>query len=141
MAYINQDTKKKIAAALKLALKDVNIKYSLSINNSSTIKCTISKSDIDFIGDYNATAIKNNRTDYRGDAVYNAPDRELNVNHHHIDKAYSAGVAKVLNAIKECLLTPDYFDESDPYSDYFNVSHYIDIRIGAWNKPFVLITE
>jgi hypothetical protein len=28
-------------------------------------------------------------------------------------------------------------DRSDTQSDYFDVSYYLDVRIGKWNKPYV----
>jgi hypothetical protein len=34
---------------------------------------------------------------------------------------------------------PDFFDHSDIQSDYFHRSHYIDINIGSWDKPYALV--
>ena len=33
---------------------------------------------------------------------------------------------------------PKYFNNDDAMTDYFSRSHYTDINIGKWNKPFVL---
>jgi hypothetical protein len=33
---------------------------------------------------------------------------------------------------------PDFFDHSDLMTDYFHRSHYTDIRIGTWDKPYAL---
>ena len=33
---------------------------------------------------------------------------------------------------------PDFFNEDDAQTDYFHRSHYIDINIGTWNKPYAL---
>jgi hypothetical protein len=33
---------------------------------------------------------------------------------------------------------PDFFDHSDAQTDYFHRSHYIDINIGTWDKPYAL---
>jgi hypothetical protein len=33
---------------------------------------------------------------------------------------------------------PDFYDRSDIMSDYFNVSHYTDIRIGSWKQKYKL---
>jgi len=33
---------------------------------------------------------------------------------------------------------PDFFDESDAMTDYFHLSHYTDINVGTWNKPYAL---
>jgi hypothetical protein len=31
---------------------------------------------------------------------------------------------------------PDFYDNTDIMTDYFDVSHYIDISIGKWDKPY-----
>ena len=33
---------------------------------------------------------------------------------------------------------PDWFDKSDAMTDYFHISHYCDINVGRWNKPYFL---
>jgi len=39
--------------------------------------------------------------------------------------------------LKDAMLGDDYYDRSDIQSDYFDTSHYIDIRAGRWDKPYV----
>ena len=46
-------------------------------------------------------------------------------------------VADVFEKIFECL-NIDNFDKSDIQSDYFHVGHYVSLRIGVWNKPFIV---
>ena len=46
-------------------------------------------------------------------------------------------VADVFEVIFGALNTGNH-DRSDPTTDYFDVGHYITLRIGAWNRPFVL---
>ena len=43
-------------------------------------------------------------------------------------------LAEVIAAMKG----PKFFDHSDAMTDHFHVSHYIDINLGRWNKPYVL---
>jgi hypothetical protein len=31
---------------------------------------------------------------------------------------------------------PDFFDHSDPQTDYFHRSHYVDINVGRWDQPY-----
>jgi hypothetical protein len=31
----------------------------------------------------------------------------------------------------------DWFCEDDAMTDYFHRSHYTDVNIGSWNKPYV----
>lgn len=33
------------------------------------------------------------------------------------------------------------FDKSDPMSDYFHVGFYVDLTIGQWDKPYVIIDK
>jgi hypothetical protein len=33
---------------------------------------------------------------------------------------------------------PDYFNNDDAMTDYFHRSHYTDINIGKWNKPYFM---
>ena len=119
MAYISQDQKKIIAAALKVALKDYpTLKYSLSIDHNSTINCNITKGPqyLDPTG--------------KGD-VY--------VNHYHIDRNFEIEAATLLNIINKCLHIGHY-DNSDVQSDYFDCAWYMSIKIGKWNKPFIVIS-
>jgi len=40
--------------------------------------------------------------------------------------------------LKDAMLGVDYYNNSDIMTDYFDVSHYIYIEIGRWDKPYVL---
>ena len=40
--------------------------------------------------------------------------------------------------LEEVLKTDSYFDKSDIMTDYFNCSHYIEIYVGEYGKPFML---
>ena len=41
-----------------------------------------------------------------------------------------------LNEVKQAMRGADFFDDSDSQTDYFHCSHYIEINIGRWNKPY-----
>jgi hypothetical protein len=116
MAYINQEKKAVIAAALKVALKDCpSVKYSLSIQYHMKITCRI-KQGPKFL-------------DPTGKG-------HIDVNTYHIDSNFEPEAAKLLNKIKECLDMGNH-DNSDVQSDYFDVGWYINIEIGHWDKPYV----
>ena len=36
---------------------------------------------------------------------------------------------------------PKYFNHDDAMTDYFHRSHYTDINIGKWSKPYTLVKE
>lgn len=52
MAYMNQETKAKIVAAVKPILKKYGIKASFGVRNHSTIVVNIKSGSIDFIGNF-----------------------------------------------------------------------------------------
>lgn len=138
MAHVSKELKAKAVANLKAALKDLNIKYSVSVQHGATLVCTISQSDIDFIGNYNETAQSKNRCDISGNPIQPKAD-QLEVNHYWLDSHFTGTVLETLQAIKSALLTDEFFDDSDSQSDYFSTSHYIAIKIGKWDKPFTLL--
>lgn len=121
MAYMNQEKKKNIAAALKLVVPK-GWKYSLSVNNHSSIVCTITAAPVDL-----ATAFK--WSDDRARDCYD-------VNPYHFESnVANAELLPVMRAIMGAL-NLDNFDNSDSMTDYFHVGHYVECHFGRWNKPF-----
>jgi hypothetical protein len=60
------------------------------------------------------------------------------VNPYHYDKHFSGPALDFLSEVIPAMYGPDYFDESDIQTDYFHCSHYIDVSIGRWNRPYAL---
>lgn len=129
MAYMSQEHKKQIAQLLKERLKavDCKLKYSLAVDNHSTIVCTIQASDINFIENWNQVGY------YQ--SLVNAEDGYLQVNEYYLEETFTGKALQVLSLIKECLNLNNYVN-SDCMSDYVDVGHYVNIQIGKWNKPF-----
>lgn len=126
MAYINQDKKAKIAAALKPVMPK-GWKYTLAVRNHSTIVLTISAAPFDIL---RAMA----KSEHRDPATLT----DATVNPYHVRTAFADEcVADVFEAIVAALNTDNY-DRSDVQSDYFEVGHYVDVRVGRWNKPFTV---
>lgn len=120
MAFMSQEHKKELAPSIKAVLKKYNMKGSISVQNHSSIVVTLQSGEIDFNG---------------------ITDQSVNV--FWIDDHWEDNeVAKnFLNELYEVMKGPRYFDESDIQSDYFHTSHYVDINIGKWNKPYVCTAE
>lgn len=137
MAYVSKELKTKAVANLKQVFAGKNVKYSVSVKNYSTLCLTIRSGDIDFIGHYNEKIITENRCNFNGKRLTLATE-SLEVNQYQLDKQFSGELLDLLKAAEKALRTEDYFDESDSQSDYFHISHYICIRIGDYNKPYVL---
>jgi hypothetical protein len=129
MAYMNQEKKAKIAAALKQVVP-AGWKYSLRVHNHSTLVMTLSAAPFDLIGAFKASQYFDPAT-----ATYT----DVN-NYHYRDHLADQCVADVFEKIFDAL-NIDNFDNSDPMADYFHVGHYVNVRIGAWNKPFVVTRQ
>jgi hypothetical protein len=122
MAYMNQEKKSKIAAALK-AVVPADWKYSLLVRHHSTIVMTIRSASVDLIR-----------------KIYDTDRTDISVNEFWAkERLKECEEKQIILKIIECLNT-DNFDHSDSMSDYFHVGHYIDLSIGNWAKPFV-VTE
>jgi len=139
MAYMSQEKKAKIAAALKVALKGTGVKYSLSVHNHSSICCKIKSAPIDFIANSNEVCGK----DFYQVAQGFTPETGGNssVNPYHYKNHYSGKALQIIDKIIKCLYCADYYDNSDAMTDYFDTAYYVHLDIGQWNKPFVVTAK
>jgi hypothetical protein len=112
MAYMNQEKKAIIKAALDKVLKARGFKYSLRVCHHSSIACTIQSGPVDFGTDYEQ------------------------VNLYWIDNHYTGPIAALLNECREALQAAGYYDRSDAQIDYFDTAYYMHLNIGAWDKPY-----
>jgi len=110
MAYMSQEHKAEIAPVVKKILNKYGLKGSLSVRDHNSLVLTIKSGKLDFVGEYNRS--ESNR---HGDST----------------------IAECLQELASALRRPRFFDESDISTDYF-CSHYIDIKVGKWNKPYEL---
>jgi hypothetical protein len=132
MAYMNQEKKKEIAVLLKEKLKGYDIKYSLAVDNHSTIVLNINKGSVDFISDYYNNAKSN--PNYRDEVCTR---QYVGVNNYHIEDYFTGERKEILEIANECL-NLNNFDKSDAMTDYFYVGHYVEINVGKWNKDYLL---
>ena len=116
MAYVSQDDKRKLTPAIKAVLNKYGMKGSISVRHHSTLVVTVRSGSIDFGTD--------------------ARDGYLQVNPYWIDQHYSGIARDFLNELLDAMKGPDFFDHSDIQTDYFHRSHYTDINIGRWDKPY-----
>ena len=116
MAYMNQQKKAVIAAAIKPVFKKYGLKATLSVHNHSSICVNIKSGPIDFGGD------------------------NIQVNPYWLEDHYKdkPKALKALQEIKQALLAADYYDRSDAMTDYFDTAYYYHINVGKWNKPYEL---
>lgn len=135
MAYVSQEMKAELAPAIKAILKNYGIKGSLSVDNHSTLVLTIKSGKIDFIK--NANDVNKGQVDICGGPVREILDA-LSVNTYWYQDHFSGVAKECLGELIAAMKGPKFFDHSDAMSDYFNCSHYIDINVGKWNKPYIL---
>lgn len=135
MAYVSQDKKKSLSPAIKAILKKHGLKGSLSVRHHSALVLTVKSGKIDFIGNYNAIASKKLRPDH---LPFHPVTDNMNVNVYWYHEQFDGKALEFLKEVIPAMKGPEYFDHSDIQSDYFHCSHYFDVQIGKWDKPYIL---
>ena len=137
MAYMSQERKAQRAPVIKAILKKYNVKGSLSVRNHSTLVLTIKSGKIDFIGNYNE--VVGNTPRYMNDPLGFRPVKDsMDINPYWYQEHFTGKAKDFLKEVLDAMYGSDYFDESDAQVDYFHCSHYVDVNIGRWNKPYIL---
>lgn len=144
MAFISQEEKKAMMPAIKAVLNKYGQKGSVRIANHSKIICTVKSGKLDILGAQKQAALLSNRFDLYCPSDVDQLNWVLSrtcceVNCYYVDENHYADseVVKFLNELTAALKGPGYFDESDSQSDYFHCSHYVAIKIGQYDKPYV----
>ncbi|MBE26284.1 MAG: hypothetical protein CMN33_01200 [Saprospirales bacterium] len=119
MAYVSQEDKAKLAPAIKKVLNKYGMKGSISIRHHRSLVVTLQSGAIDF-------------------KDYSHGDGYIQVNTYHIDSHYTGKAKNFLNELLAAMKGPNYFNNDDAMTDYFHRSHYTDINVGRWNKPYFL---
>ena len=140
MAYMSQENKAKIAPVVKAVLKKYGIKGSLSVRNHSSLVLNIKSGKIDFIENYIKTyaALPYAKHMAQDQIDYLRLKRTLDVNPYWYHEHFTGKAKSFLKEIVAAMKGPDYFDHTDAQVDYFHCSHYYDINVGRWDKPYEL---
>jgi|TARA_B110000908_G_C10210097_1_gene429747 hypothetical protein len=118
MAYISQEEKKSLAPKIKKVLAKYGMRGSISIRHHSSLVVTLQSGLIDF-------------------EDYSHGDGYIQVNTYHIETQYKGTAKAFLTELLAAMKGPDYFNNDDAMTDYFSRSHYTDINVGKWNKPYL----
>jgi len=130
MAFMDQANKKRLGALAKGALaKWPGIKWTLAVQNHSTIVLTITESNLDF-----AAALAPAGNHHESFRARLAEREHLDVNHHSVERDFQGDARAFLLAARDALMTGNH-NNSDPQSDFYDVGWYVKIQIGRWNKP------
>jgi len=125
MAYVSQEMKKELAPQLKAVLKKYGMKGSIAVRHHMSLVCNIKSGKLDVLG---ALPV----------GEY-GPRDYVQVNPYWIEENYDdAKVVAFLSELKEAMEGPNFFCHDDSMTDYFHRSHYIDINVGQFDKPYIL---
>tara|TARA_B110001469_G_scaffold114680_1_gene118734 strand:- start:332 stop:754 length:423 start_codon:yes stop_codon:yes gene_type:complete len=130
MAYVSKQDKVNLTPGIKAVLKKYDVKGTISVRHNSTLIVKLKSGAVDF----NAS---NARTkDMFGDPI--APrdyHDDHTVNTYHMDRYWKGEAKDFLFELKAAMEGSDFYNHDDSMTDYFNRSHYIDVKIG-YNAPY-----
>ena len=139
MAYMSQEKKAKIVAAVKPILKKYGIKGTFAVRNHSTICLNIKEGGIDFIENYIATdANLPYGKHFSADQVeYIRKNKSIDVNPYWFQDHFTGKAKSFLTeAFAAMKSAGNWYDNSDAQIDYFDTAYYVDVNIGSWKKPY-----
>lgn len=140
MAYVSQELKSKLSPTIKAICKKHGVKASIAVRHHSTLVLNVKSGKIDFIENYiktDADKVVANKMSPETIAQIRKY-QSLDVNTHWAHEHYSGKAKQFLTEMISAMKGPDFFDETDAQVDYFHCSHYIDINIGKWDKPYIV---
>ena len=142
MAHISKQQvqeKRKLIAQL---CKVYGVTATVSGSNSSKITITIRKGVIDFLVNHVETVKRDftNSDNNIASAQWHAKHGFFVVNQYYIDRQFSGIVLDFMNKLLS-IIKSDHYYNSDAVSDYFDHAFYISIKIGEWNKPYLLVKD
>jgi len=142
MAYVSQELKSKLSPTIKAICKKYKVKASIAVRHHSTLVLNVKSGKIDFIENYIKTdADKVAANKMSPDTIAHIrKNQSLDVNTYWAHEHYSGKAKQFLTEMISAMKGPDFFDHTDAQTDYFHCSHYIDINIGKWDKPYIVET-
>lgn len=138
MAYVSQQMKAELAPAIKAICKKYGVKGTLAVRHHSTLVLNIKSGKIDFLKNYVETTEPFRSGNLNYDMTVESLRGYLSINTYHTDTHFSGKAKKFFAEVIAAMKGPKFFDHSDAMTDYFHCSHYIDINLGTWNKPYIV---
>jgi hypothetical protein len=137
MAYMNQEKKAKIVAAVKPILKKYGVKGSFAVRNHSTICLNLKQGKIDFIENYIDTVTPGNPRMSEDQIAYIRKNKAIDVNPYWFQDHFSGKAKQFLSEVFTNMKSAgQWYDRSDIQTDYFDTAYYVDVNIGNWKKPY-----
>jgi len=135
MAYMNQQRKAEIAPVVKAICKKYGIKATMAVRHHSTLVLNIKSGKIDFVENY-INGNPHKMTEEAANRVRNSGS--IDVNPYWYQEHFTGTALKFMKEVFAAMNNGNH-DHSDIQTDYFNVGWYVDVNIGAWNKPYQLV--
>jgi|TARA_R110000868_G_C10312413_1_gene712259 hypothetical protein len=135
MAYVSKEDKARLAPGIKAVLNEYGMKGSIAVRHGSTLVVNVKSGPIDIIG--NANIVRKKNCEQKGYDFFEI-DGHLDVNVYHIYSNHSGKAADFLKKLLDAMMGDEYYCEDDIQTDYFHRSHYTNINIGGWSKPYEL---
>ena len=119
MAYVYQEKKKSLAPVIKAVLKKYKVKASIAVRHHSTLVVNIKEGAVPF-----------------------KPSDHYQVNEYHYENHYADNPTLVsfLSELISAMKGPDYHNNDDAMTDYYDRSHYTDINFGKWDQPYKVVS-
>ena len=118
MAYVNKETKKELAPAIKKVLAEFGVKGTIKVDHYSTLVVTLRKVP---------------------DGSFTDEEIENGVNVYHIERHFEGAAKKFLTKLLAAMKGDKWYDKTDAMIDYFDTAWYNDIKIGEYGKPVEVI--
>jgi len=136
MAYMNQERKAKIVAAVKPILAKYGVKGTFKCDRLA-ITLRMASGKIDFIADQPDSSVQ------YGQWVTNDKDAKrkqysFDVNPYWYQEHYTGISKQFLDELIPAMKAADYYDRSDAMTDYFDTAYYYHVKVGSWDKPYNL---
>jgi len=121
MAYVSQNDKKELSVGIKKVLKKYGMKGNIGVKNHMSLYVDVMEGPIDF--------------DFSHGEGYSQ------VNTYWIDDHYKGIAKQFLNELLAEMKGTKYYNNDNAMFDHFDRSHYTDINIGKWNKPYEKVSK
>ena len=121
MAYVSQTDKKELSVGIKKVLKKYGMKGNIGVKNHMSLYVDVMEGHIEF--------------------KHTHGDNYTQVNTYRIHDLYEVIQKKFLNELIAQRKGTKYYNTDNAMFDHFDRSHYTDINIGKWNKPYKKVSK
>ena len=133
MAYVSPEIKARIAPVVRDIARQYGVKATLSVRNHSALVLNIRSGKIDFMNNHHSAMAAGN--------VASAPRTQteyIQVNTYWYKDHFTGTALEFLEKVITAMNDGNH-DNSDLQSDYFDVGWYVNVNIGSWDRPYVLV--